>query len=167
MRIVPAGFVFAPGDALAPEAGPGVLTTLTQPPGLGSLEISASYARMATGMAAVFDGNGPIYTLPLPEDAGKAVYKSSPKQQYVWRSKKFVMPGQTTMGAAKVVHDGQGLRFQLHMDNCCVFQTIVRDCDPFRLPDQLRGIMWEIVLIGCARVTEVIVAPTMRELSSE
>lgn len=167
MTATPTGFVFSPGDPLAPEAGPGTLTTLTQPPAVGSLAVTASYARMPTGMGVVFNGNGPIYTLPLPEDAGTLAYTGTAKQRYVWRSKKFVLPVQMTMGAAKVVHScgGGGVRFRLYVDCCCVFERVVRGCDPFRLPDQLRGITWEIELIGCSRVTEVIVAPTMRELS--
>lgn len=166
---VPVGVVFSPNDPLAPESGPGVITTISQPPAVGSLGIAASYARMPSGMVVIFDGNSPMYTLPLPEDVGAVAYARASKMQYVWRSKKFVMPAMTTMGAAKVVHDcsDNGVRFRLYVDCCCVFETPVRGCDPFRLPDQIRGMTYEIELIGCSRVTEVIVAPTMREIAGE
>jgi hypothetical protein len=162
------GLIFATGDSLFSESGPGVLTTVTAPAYVGTVATAASYARTAIGLAAVFFGESPIYTLPLPEDTSDG-YTFAPKMQYRWKSKKFVMPAQTTMGAAKVVHgcEGNGVRFRLYVDCCCVFETVVRGCDPFRLPDQIRGMTYEIELIGCSRVTEVIVAPTMRELASE
>jgi hypothetical protein len=92
-----------------------------------------------------------------------------PRQQYTWKSKKFVFPGQTTFAAAKVVHacGGGGVRFRLYIDCCCVYETVVRGCVPFRLPAQLRGITCEIELIGCSRVTEVRVASSIRELMGD
>jgi hypothetical protein len=161
-----AGFVFAADDTTNPSSGPGVMTTLMPPPSVGQVLMPASYVRTEQGMAAIFFGYSPIYTLQLPEDVGTAQYKNAAKTQFVWKSKKWVFPALCTMGAAKVVHDcsGGGVRFRLYVDCCCVFETVVRNCEPFRLPDQICGITFEVELIGCSRVTEVVVAPSMREL---
>lgn len=163
------GFILATGDTLSPASGPGSLVTAQLPP-LGNIAaVAASYVRAPWGAALVFYGNSPVYSLPLPEDVGLPAYKNAPKQQYVWRSKKFVFPGQTTMGACKIVHScaGGGVRMRLFVDCCCVFQTVVRGCVPFRLPAQLRGITFEIELQGCSRVTEVRLASSIRELMGD
>ena len=163
------GFVLATGDTLSPSSGPGMLITLVLPALTVIAGAPASYVRAPWGAALVFYGNSPVYSLPLPEDVGLPAYKNAPKQQYVWRSKKFVFPGQTTMGACKIVHScaGGGVRMRLFVDCCCVFQTVVRGCVPFRLPAQLRGITFEIELQGCSRVTEVRLASSIRELMGD
>jgi hypothetical protein len=160
------GFVFAADDTTNPSSGPGVITTLLPPPDMGDVLMPASYVRTEQGMAAIVYGFSPVYTLPLPEDVGTIAYKNTSKMQFTWKSKKWVFPALCTMGAAKVVHDcsGGGVRFRLYVDCCCVFETVVRNCEPFRLPDQICGITFEVELIGCSRVTEVVVAPSMREL---
>lgn len=160
------GFVFAADDTTNPSSGPGTITTLSPPGNPGDILMPASYVRTEQGMAAILFGYSPVYTLQLPEDVGTVAYKNASKMQFVWKSKKWVFPALCTMGAAKVVHDcsGGGVRFRLYVDCCCVFETVVRNCEPFRLPDQICGITFEVELIGCSRVTEVVVAPSMREL---
>lgn len=163
------GFILATGDTLSPSSGPGALVTALLPPLTSIVGTATSYVRAPWGCAVVFYGGSPVYSLPLPEDVGLPAYKNAPKQQYVWRSKKFVFPGQTTMGACKIVHScaGGGVRMRLFVDCCCVFQTVVRGCVPFRLPAQLRGITFEIELQGCSRVTEVRLASSIRELMGD
>jgi hypothetical protein len=163
------GFMLATGDTLSPSSGPAALTTCLLPPLDSVVGGAASYVHAPWGAALVFYGGSPVYTLQLPEDVGLPAYESAPKQQYTWRSKKFVFPGQTTFAAAKVVHScqGGGVRFRLYIDCCCVYETVVRGCVPFRLPPQLRGITCEIELIGCSRVTEVRVASSIRELMGD
>jgi hypothetical protein len=158
-------FVLATGDATANVPGLGTMTTMDGPAIPTVLPCDASFLSSPAGLVSVFYGPNPVYNLPLPEDATAAVYSGAPKLRYDWRSKKFVFPGQITMGAAKVVQEkGGGVRFRLWVDLCCVYETVVRGCVPFRLPAQIRGITWEIELLGCSRVTEVRLAPTIREL---
>lgn len=163
------GFVLAVNDPSAPPSGPGALTTMLFPANVGAVATPASCVRTVRGLAAVFYGTSTPYTLPLPEDIGQADFAGMPRQKYTWRSKKFVFPGQTTFAAAKVVHScaGGGVRFRLYIDCCCVYETVVRGCVPFRLPAQLRGITCEIELSGCSRVTEVRVASSIRELMGD
>jgi hypothetical protein len=130
---------------------------------------SASYVRAPWGAAVVFYQNSPVYSMQLPEDVGLLAYEASTKQRFVWRSKKFVFPGQTTFAAAKVVHScqGGGVHFRLYVDDCCVYDVVVRGCVPFRLPPNIRGITAEIEIAGCSRVTEVRVASSIRELMGD
>jgi hypothetical protein len=163
------GFVLATGDDVSPASGMGTLTTLSPPTITDGLQVQAAYVRTPQGIAAVFFGVSPVLTMQLPEDVGEIAYLNTPKQKYTWRSKKFVFPGMTTFGAAKVVHScqGGGVKFRLFVDCCCVYQTVVRGCVPFRLPAQLRGITAEIELSGCSRVTEVRLASSIRELMGD
>jgi len=166
------GFRFVAADALSPANDAGTLVSMEAPANQSNAGYGTSYVNSIRGACVVFGassggGEANVYTLPLPEDAGLATYVAEAKQRYVWRSKKFVFTGNVEMGAAKVVHDcaGNGVRLRLYVDCCCVYETVVRGCVPFTLPDQLRGITWEIELQGCSRVTEVHLAPTIRELT--
>lgn len=105
------------------------------------------------------------HVLPIPGGTTDVQYETALKQQYVWKSKKFVMPGRTTFSAGKVVHSKGCVRLRIYVDGCCRWQTVVKGCDPFRLPDQLSGVIWELELIGDARVTEVHIASSMQELT--
>lgn len=110
------------------------------------------------------DDEQAIYVLPLP-NSSILEYRYAAKQEYRWKSKKFVMPGTTTFAAAKVVHDCDGeLRIKIFVDCCCKYETVVRSCEPFRLPSQLAGVEWEFELQGRATVHEVHLAGSMREL---
>lgn len=133
---------------------------------MADLGLPATYVSTPKGVYLMNRPDTAVYTLPLPEDVGENRYRSVPKMTYVWRSKKFVFPGHTTMAAAKVVHscpDGL-LQLKLYADGCLVYTGSVCDCMPFRLPAQLRGITWEVELTGKARITEVHIASSMREL---
>ena len=108
-----------------------------------------------------------VHVLPTPGSRTDAAYKGGARQTYVWKSKKFVMPGRTNMTAAKVTMDKGCVRMRIHIDGCCRYDKVVTSCAPFRLPDQLVGIEWEIELVGQATIYEVHVASTMEELTDE
>lgn len=105
-----------------------------------------------------------IHVLPQPDNLTDIKYASAPKMEYVWRSKKFVMPGRATMGAGKVVHSGGRVRVRIFIDGCCRHEQQVRSNKPFRLPPQMMGVEWEIELTGTATVYEAHIAPSMQEL---
>lgn len=107
-----------------------------------------------------------VFVLPTPGSNTDVPYDSAPKMEYIWRSKKFVMPGRTTIGVAKVVHKGC-VRLRLIVDGCCRVEEQVRHCNAFRLPSQLVGFEYEIELIGTGTVYEVHIASTMQELTRE
>jgi len=163
------GFMLSTEDPLSPTGGPGTLVSCLLPPMPNVSEAPVSYVRAPWGAAVVFYGNSPVYTMPLPEDVGNVAYTNAAKQRFVWRSKKFTFPGQTTLAAAKVVHScqGGGVQFRLYVDDCCVYDVAVRGCVAFRLPPNIRGISVEIELAGCSQVTEVRVASSIRELMGD
>lgn len=107
-----------------------------------------------------------VHVLPTPGGLTDVPYDTSPKQEYIWRSKKYIMPGRTTWGAAKVVHKRGCVKLRLYIDGCCAFETVVKGCGAFRLPSQLVGIAMEIELVGTAEVMEVHVASTIEELTN-
>lgn len=107
-----------------------------------------------------------VHVLPTPGGTTDTAYERRSKQTYRWKSKKFTMPGRTTLSAAKVVMEEGCVRLRLHADGCCRYDAVVQNCAPFRLPDQLVGIEWEIELTGQATVFEVHVASTIEELIS-
>lgn len=105
-----------------------------------------------------------IWVLPQPDNQTNVKYEQAPKMTYRWRSKKFVMAGRTTWGAAKVVHSKGCVRLRIIVDGCCRHEEQVKDCGPFRLPSQIAGVTCELELEGTARVTELHVASSLQEL---
>lgn len=105
------------------------------------------------------------YVLPVPGSGSDQGYADAPKMEYRWKSKRFVMPGRTTFGAIKVVHDKGCIRVKIYLAGCCIYDAVVQGCSPFRLPSQYAGIDWEIELVGNATVYEVHMASTMQELT--
>jgi hypothetical protein len=108
-----------------------------------------------------------VHVLPTPGGTTDVDYNKASKQQYTWKSKRFVMPGRTTFSSAKVVMAGGCVRLRIYVDSCCRYDAVVQNCAPFKLPDQLVGIDWELELIGTAVVTEVHIASSMQELTRE
>lgn len=102
--------------------------------------------------------------LPLPkyQQEGRA-YKYMP---FNWKSKKFVMPGRTTFSVMKVVYKGC-VKVKIWADGCCVYQTMLTTCMPFRLPDEVVGTVFEIEFTGkgYAEVTECEIASSLEELA--
>ncbi len=114
------------------------------------------------GLHTVFGPN--LYYWPIP---GWVRTGDTPqKLRYKWKSKKFVMPGRTNFGAAKVVWECDGeVCFKLVADCICVYERKVSDCQPFRLPSNYIGVEFEIELEGDGTVSEVHVASAMKELT--
>jgi hypothetical protein len=85
---------------------------------------------------------------------------------YKWKSKKFVMPGRTNFGAAKVVWDCDGtVCYTLISDCVAIYQRVVTDCNPFRLPSNCIGVEFEVMLTGTGTVSECHTASSVRELT--
>lgn len=108
-----------------------------------------------------------VHVLPIPGGTTDVSYEKALKQKYTWKSKKFVMAGRTNFTCAKVTMGKGCVRLRIYVDGCCQYDAVVTSCDPFRLPDQLVGVTWEIELRGEATVAEVHIASTMRELANE
>lgn len=106
-----------------------------------------------------------LYCLPLPGEVSEDAYRNAPKQTYEWKSKKFVFPGRMTMAAAKVTKDcGGTLILSIYVDCRLAYESEICDCKPFRLPTAVEGIEFEILLKGTAKVTEVHIASSIKEL---
>lgn len=106
-----------------------------------------------------------MWVLPLPNMKNKDSYRQAQKQCYLWKSKKFIFPGQMTFAYAKVVHDCDGfVRLKLFCDGICVYDTSVPGSLPIALPPQVVGVEWEVEVHGTATVHEIHVAPSIEEL---
>lgn len=135
----------------------GQLITLDTPIGTPGANVA-----VGTGLYAMW-GNT-LYTFPLPGYG----YESAEKATYTWKSKKFVMPGLTTMSAAKVVTALDGpITISIYGDGNLIYTYVVTNNEPFRLPHQHKCITWEFILTGTAAVQEVHISTSMRELTEE
>lgn len=111
-----------------------------------------------------------LYRLPLPgvlalSDPTKEAYDKAPKMIYTWKSKKFVMAGQTVIGAARVVRDcGGSCSLSIYIDCRLAWTTNVCDSKPFTTPSDLMGLNIEIELTGTARVRKVQLASSINDL---
>lgn len=147
----------------------GPLTTFTHPP-LNyhpSPYRALEYPLFAT---ALFDEG--IFVLPRNSNFVGTSFQSPFNvlrptfKNYLWRSKKFIMPGLTSFAAAKVVHDASGpLAVNFYVDGKLAFSRDIDHSEPFRIPRSRRGIEWEIELCGSSVVEEVHLATSMAELT--
>lgn len=91
-------------------------------------------------------------------------------ETYIWRSKQFVFPYNVSFAAAKVVarcDDERGCTVRL-MDGACnvtVFEKVITNNNPFRLPALLSRLDWTVEVTGKADVQEVHFATSMQELT--
>lgn len=125
-------------------------------------EVPIALVEGGYGLHTAFGNN--LYYWPIPgwERSGDSIKKLC----YHWKSKKFVMPGETNFAAGKVVWECDGeVCFKLLVDCRCVFTYKVVDCLPFRLPSSSGGIEFEIEITGTGTVSEVHIASSMRELT--
>lgn len=151
-------YVFNTGDAINGAKPFQQLVTMDAPQG----ELKQAF-QSNKGLTTQYDNR--LYYLPLPGDGEEAEYNRAPKAVYKWKSKKFVFPGRMTLAAGKVVKDCGGvLTMKLYVDCKLAWTTEICDCKPFRLPPEIEGIEFEVELIGTARVVEVHLASSMREL---
>ena len=109
-----------------------------------------------------------VWTMALPNMVNKESYHKSPKQCYVWKSKKYVFPGETTFAFAKVVHDCDGfVRLKIYCDGICVYDTEVPGNKPIALPPSVVGVTWEVEVHGTATVHEIHMATSIDELTEQ
>lgn len=92
--------------------------------------------------------------------------QSSTKLQYKWKSKPIFAPRAVNMAAAKVIADNYPITVEFYVDNIKRFTKVVGSLAAFRLPGGFRGEEYEVVVQGKNRVSEVIMATTMVELSA-
>lgn len=160
------GYIYNTGSSTADAKQFQQLVTIDAP-STGDV-ISSSFGRQGLYLLseAVVDAQYVNSVDVLPEPGGKTdiPYATAPKMTYIWRSKKFVMPGRTTFSVCKVVHKGGHLRLRIIVDGCCMAELQICCSAPFTLPSQMAGIEFEFELIGTARVEEFHVAQSMREL---
>lgn len=157
---IPIGYMFDTGSSLDGERPFARLSTFDymSPDVLSSV--------WTNNGLAVLDNSGGVWEMAFPNMTNKEAYKTAPKMTYTWRSKKFVLPGLTTFGAAKIIHDCGCLRMQIHVDNKCIYDTPITTKKPFTLPPDVVGVEYEIVLIGNANVYEVALATSVQDLTN-
>lgn len=156
---LPIGYMFDTGSSMDGERPFARLSTFdyVNPQVLSSV--------MTNNGLAVLDNAGSVWEMSFPNMPNKDAYNNAKKQTYTWRSKKFVMPGLTTFGAAKIVHDCGCLRLRLYVDGCCTYDTPVTGNRPFTLPPSVIGVEYEVELEGTANVYEVHIATSMKDLT--
>lgn len=113
---------------------------------------------------AVLDNAGSVWEMSFPNMTSKDAYRDSPKLTYTWKSKRFVLPGITTFGACKILHDCGCLRLRIYVDGCCTYDTPVTSKHPFTLPPSVQGVEYEFELEGTANVYELHVATSIQDL---
>lgn len=96
--------------------------------------------------------------------------RSTDYMTYLWRSKEFVFPYTVSFAAAKVVARCGDLRDCIVrlLDGACsrvVFEKVIRNSNPFRLPAIPNRLDWTIEVEGTADVQEVHFATSMQALT--
>jgi hypothetical protein len=92
--------------------------------------------------------------------------QSTTKLQYTWKSKPIYTSRALNMSAAKVFADAYPVTVEFHVDGVKRYTRLVPSINAFRLPGGFRGEKFELVIKGKRRVSEVIMATTMTELSA-
>lgn len=85
--------------------------------------------------------------------------------QYTWKSKPVYTPRAVNMAAAKVIADDYPVTVEFYVDDVKRYTKVVVALDAFRLPGGFKGEKFEVILKATKRVSEVIMATTMGELS--
>lgn len=91
--------------------------------------------------------------------------QNSVKLEYEWKSKPVFTPRAVNMAAAKIIADAYPVSIDFYVDNVKRYSKVVGSIRAFRLPSGFRGEEYEVVVRGIRRVSEVIMATTMAELS--
>ena len=91
--------------------------------------------------------------------------QASTKLQYNWKSKPVFTPKSSNMAAAKVFADSYPVTVDFFVDNVKRYTRVVGSLTAFRLPAGFRGEEYEVVVKGTNRVSQVVMATTMSELS--
>jgi len=160
------GYAYHTGDETHGDNKFGQLTTFDCPDALSG-EITQA---LVTKRGLTINGDGKLWYLPLPgEDFAQAgEYHKSKKSYYTWKSKKFVFPGNMTLAVGKLVHDcGGTIYVELYVDCKMVFSADICDCEPFRLPSNIVGKEFEILVSGQRRLHEIHFASSVAELTED
>jgi len=91
--------------------------------------------------------------------------QSTTKLQFSWKSKPTFTPRAVNMSAAKVIADAYPVTIDFYVDNVKRYTKVVGSLEAFRLPGGFKGEEFEVVIRGTRRVSEIIMATTMQELS--
>lgn len=157
---IPIGYMFDTGSSMDGERPFARLSTFDyKSPGIMS-------STWTNNGLAVLDNSGSVWEMAFPNMTNKEAYNNAPKLTYTWRSKIFVLPGLTTFGACKILHDCGTLRLRLFVDGCCTYDTPVYSQKPFTLPPSVMGVEYEIELEGTAVVYEVAIATSVQDLTN-
>ena len=93
------------------------------------------------------------------------VWDQGTKLTYNWKSAPTYTPSAVNMTAAKVFADDYPVTVDFFVDDIKRYTRVVQAGTAFRLPGGFKGEKFDVVLKGSKRVSEVIMATTMRELS--
>lgn len=155
------GYIFDTGSTLDGSHENQKLVTFDYPPGT-----VISHCITNDGLAIL--ANNAVWTMALPNMVNKDSYRMAQKQCYVWKSKKYVFPGEISFAFAKVVHDCDGfVRLKIYCDCVCVYDTSVPSSKPIALPPSVVGVTWEVEVHGTATVHEIHMATSIHELVEE
>lgn len=142
-----AGFMFDPREPLA---------TLTE---LGFYADAAFTDNRTGNLYLVVEGE--IVTFNASDES---------RENYVWRSKRFVTPSAINFSAAQVKADGYPVLISIYSAVAGAtrhrYSRLVMNDEPFRLPGGYRASEWEIELSGDREVTAVFLAESVQELRS-
>jgi len=91
--------------------------------------------------------------------------ESTTNLQFTWKSRPVFTPHAVNMAAAKVIADDYPVTVEFYSDDVKRHTKIVQTLDAFRLPGGFKGEKFETIIKSTKRVSEVIMATTMSELS--
>jgi hypothetical protein len=91
--------------------------------------------------------------------------ESTDQLEYTWKSKPTYTPRSVNMSSAKLIADDYPVTAEFYVDDVKRYTKVVHSIDAFRLPGGFRGEKFVTILKGKNKVSEIIMATTMRELS--
>ena len=91
--------------------------------------------------------------------------EATTKLTYTWKSKPTYTPRAVNMSSAKVIADDYPVTAEFYVDDVKRYTKVVQSIDAFRLPGGFKGEKFVTILKGKNKVSEIIMATTMRELS--
>ena len=157
------GFIYNQPNPSNNEFPLGQLVTIDIPSGTVGPNI-------ATGTGFYSAWGNTIYKFALPGYG----YDSAPKATYVWKSKRYTMPGITAFAGMKIVGtqatDGaiqvtlSGYNNGGETSPSVTYSRSVNHSRPFRLPHQFTCSEFEIEVSGIATIQEIHVATSYRDL---
>ena len=160
------GYIFNQPNPSNQEFPLSQLVTFDQPPGiLGPNVVTGS------GLYAVWGSS--VYRFPMPGYG----YDSNTPAIYIWRSKRYVMPGLTTFAGVKVVgtqNGGSPVFVTIRGYNnggetspSFIYSRSLTHSRPWRIPHQFKNLEFEVELEGQAVIQEFHMATNYKDLTEE